>query len=276
MTVMFAGCNPEIKNPEIKDRTVFTYTATVKLVPDADKMTRDDFNAGASTYNTSTKQGELVFDKILTKVDGSIVADNLKDKLLSIVIPSTVETVCTNAFKDYSKLNTVTMLPTEPPEIYEEAFPASVVVVYVPEASKDAYTAATDWKNLNYDSLLCLQSDDRMWEGTGNGVTFTLHANNAGTYFNNGVSGTTDIVGNIAVEQNVLKIRDSVTGKSGTFGLRDETSLTSIDSLRKAEEFRIVFASVSMTPFMTTMSPIPPKPAETLVWQANDGARTFT
>ena len=68
-------------------------------------------------------------------------------ELTSITLPASITTIENSAFGERINFESVTCWAAEPPALGGDAFGAGNVVVYVPEASVDAYKAATDWSD---------------------------------------------------------------------------------------------------------------------------------
>lgn len=64
--------------------------------------------------------------------------------LTHVVLPPTIEDLGTYALSYYKKLATLVCYATTPPTL-QAALPSSLTSIYVPDASVDAYKAATNW-----------------------------------------------------------------------------------------------------------------------------------
>ena len=89
--------------------------------------------------------------------------DNGNDSWASFVtIPSTIECICNDAFRDVTSLTTVVINATTPPSIGERAFryyvfdditydetyePLENITIYVPAESVNAYKTAPGWSD---------------------------------------------------------------------------------------------------------------------------------
>ena len=74
-------------------------------------------------------------------------------KLTAINIPESVRSIGDRAFYDCSSLTSISCLATTPPTIYMDTFDSDAynfADLFVPQGTKDAYQAATGWKNFYF------------------------------------------------------------------------------------------------------------------------------
>lgn len=92
------------------------------------------------------------------------------DSLTDVTIPNTATSIETYAFMGCTNLESVTVLRTQPPTLYEDAFrnTNNQFLIYVPDESLTAYKTASQWSN--YSSrifgILASQYPDFTWSGT--------------------------------------------------------------------------------------------------------------
>lgn len=114
-------------------------------------------NVGSSITTYEIKEGTKLINSYFCE------GDNGNDSWASFVtIPSTIECICNDAFRDVTSLTTVVINATTPPSIGERAFryyvfdditydetyePLENITIYVPAESVNAYKTAPGWSD---------------------------------------------------------------------------------------------------------------------------------
>ena len=83
----------------------------------------------------------------------------------SLILPSTLAVIQSNAFFDCNKLTSLTCLATTPPELWGEAFATLSVPIYAPSGSLDAYKSKNQWKAFTILPICSSESDHNFVNG---------------------------------------------------------------------------------------------------------------
>lgn len=111
-------------------------------------LLRFSFPSGVTTVAVSlcygcSKLSEVVFPNTITRISQTAFQST---GLTSVTIPSSVTRIDAQAFAQCYKLVEVIMEPTTPPTLGVNVFLGSALTsIYVPDASVEAYKAATNW-----------------------------------------------------------------------------------------------------------------------------------
>ena len=97
---------------------------------------------GSSTFEGCSSLTSITIPNSVTSI--SSFAFHGCDRLTSVTIPNSVTSIGDYVFDDCSKLKRLVLFPLTPPTLGENSIP-STTTIYVPQSSKAAYQAATNW-----------------------------------------------------------------------------------------------------------------------------------
>ena len=107
-------------------------------------------------YKTNIEEvadlGTITLIQNYTNATGGVFA--YCTQLKKVTLPSTLEQIGNYTFYECSALATVICEATTPPIISSSTFPSTMTAIYVPDASVDAYKAASGWSNASLVNLI--------------------------------------------------------------------------------------------------------------------------
>ena len=98
---------------------------------------------GGWAFAYCSKLTSITIPNSVTSV--SAIAFRGCSSLTSVTIPDSVKSIGNDAFYDCRSLTQLILFPSTPPTLVSTAIPNNVQSIYVPQSSKAAYQAATNW-----------------------------------------------------------------------------------------------------------------------------------
>ena len=102
-------------------------------------------SVGNGAFHRCASLAEIVFPPTLTSIGRS--AFNGCTSLTEIALPASITSISNDVFQYCTKLKTMIVNANTPPTLGSGAIPTSIVAIYVPDASVEAYQAATNWSS---------------------------------------------------------------------------------------------------------------------------------
>lgn len=137
-------CTTEFSVPD----SIQLNTNVMSIFANRKGLLRFSFPSGATTVAVSlcygcSKLSEVEFPNTITRINQTAFQST---GLTSVTIPSSVTRIDAQAFAQCKNLVEVIMEPTTPPTFGANVFiGCALTSIYVPDASVDAYKAATNW-----------------------------------------------------------------------------------------------------------------------------------
>ena len=111
----------------------------------ADLASTQVTSVGNGAFHRCSSLAEIAFPASLTSIGQS--AFNGCSSLAEIAFPASLTSIGNYVFQYCTKLKSMTVNANTPPTLGSGAIPTSIVAIYVPDASVEAYQAATNWSS---------------------------------------------------------------------------------------------------------------------------------